>query len=126
MALVRQPRPWTLEGDFDPAYDDVERARCRRLLTDPRLALHFRRRFPMRFGRDYETMIRALGAVWDCPDDGTAKIEDGAYPFGLTMTRFSGSFDGNYHRVAGTFGGMWTITEAGSATNGGTGPWSTK
>jgi hypothetical protein len=74
MALVQGPRPWTLEGDFDPAFDDAARAHYRRLLTDPRLTVRFRRRFPLRFGRDYDFMIRALGAVWDCPDDETANV----------------------------------------------------
>ena len=74
MALVQGPRPWTLEGDFDPTYDDAARAHYRRLLTDPRLTSRFRRRFPLRFGRDYDAMIRALGAVWDCPDDATANV----------------------------------------------------
>ena len=41
-----------MEGDFDPFYDDAERARNRRLLTDPRLTSRFRRRFPLRAQSD--------------------------------------------------------------------------
>jgi hypothetical protein len=56
----------------------------------------------------------------------TSKIENGAYGIGLSMAHFSGTFDGTYSQATGTFGGMWTMTEAGSTTNGGNGPWSTQ
>lgn len=69
-----EPRPWTLEGDYDPAYDDDQRELYHRLLTDPHLAGEFRRRFPLRRRTEYEGMVRALGAVWDCPVDGTANV----------------------------------------------------
>jgi hypothetical protein len=77
MAAARpapEPRPWTLEGDYDPAYDDDQRELHHRLLTDPFLAAEFRRRFPLRRRPGYELMVRALGCVWDCPDDGTANV----------------------------------------------------
>ena len=74
MAHAHGSRPWTLEGDFDPAYDDAEREHNHRLLTDPLLRVRFRRRFPLRWPRGYDDMVRALGCVWDCPDDGTANV----------------------------------------------------
>ncbi len=56
----------------------------------------------------------------------TAMIEDGAYQIGLATVQFSGTFDGDYDRTAGTFSGTWSMTESGSASNGGNGPWSTE
>jgi hypothetical protein len=56
----------------------------------------------------------------------TATIEDGAYQVGFTTAHFSGTFDGTYYQATGMFGGMWTVKEAETTTNGGSGPWSTQ
>jgi hypothetical protein len=74
MSIAQEPRPWTLEGDCDPAYDDETRELNRRLLTDPDLKARFRRRFPLRRAHGYDGMVRALGCVWDCPWDGTVNV----------------------------------------------------
>lgn len=56
----------------------------------------------------------------------TATIENGAYQLGLVTVQFSGTFDGDYDQTASAFSGMWSMTESGSTTNGGNGPWSTE
>jgi hypothetical protein len=56
----------------------------------------------------------------------TANIENGTYGVGLAMAHFSGTLDGTYSQSTSMFGGMWTMTEPGSTTNGGTGSWSTQ
>ncbi len=56
----------------------------------------------------------------------TTTIEGGAYQVGFTTAHFSGTFDGTYYQATGMFGGMWTVKETESTTNGGTGPWSTQ
>jgi hypothetical protein len=70
----RQWGPWTIAGGPDPDYDDPQRAVHHALLTDPLLLTCFRRRFPHRGNVDYDEMVRLLGYVWDCPDDGTANV----------------------------------------------------
>jgi hypothetical protein len=67
-------RPWTLEGPVDLDFDDEVRERARAQLTDPHLRRRFLRRHPLRLGATYDEMVRALGFVWDCPDDGTVNV----------------------------------------------------
>jgi hypothetical protein len=70
----RQWGPWTVAGGPDTAYDDVTRHVHHALLTDPQLLTCFRRRFPDRSNVHYDEMVRLLGYVWDCPDDGFANV----------------------------------------------------
>ena len=44
------------------------------MLTDPSLVGAFRARFPDGQVADYDEMVRALGYVWDCPQDGAANV----------------------------------------------------
>jgi len=66
--------PWRVDGSPDPGYDDAVRAAHHALLTDPNLLTCFRRRFPEHEHATYDEMVRALGYVWDCPDDGAANV----------------------------------------------------
>lgn len=66
--------PWTIEGDIDPRFGDEVRTRHHALLTDPQLQMRFRRRHPLSRRAEYDQMIRALGYVWDCPNDGTVNV----------------------------------------------------
>src|SRR3954454_7773452 len=66
--------PWTVGGGPDRDFDDVERRVHHALLTDPGLLARFRRAFPGRETASYDEMVRLLGWVWDCPDDGTANV----------------------------------------------------
>ena len=57
----------------DLRYDDSAREQHRAWLTDPRLVERFRLLEPD--GEpEYERMIRALGLVWECPDDATVNV----------------------------------------------------
>src|SRR4051812_46703969 len=69
-----QPAPLTVCGAPDPDFDDVDRHLHHALLTDPGLLTRFRRRFPRRADTHYDEMVRLLGYVWDCPQDGTANV----------------------------------------------------
>ncbi|WP_270038301.1 hypothetical protein [Solirubrobacter ginsenosidimutans] len=66
--------PWTVAGGPDPAFDDVTRNLHCALLTDAQLLTCFRRRFPEHSDVDYDEMVRLLGYVWDCRDDGFANV----------------------------------------------------
>jgi hypothetical protein len=66
--------PWTTRGDADPDFAETDRQTHQALLTDADLLGCFRRRFPRHAGADYDTMVRFLGYVWDCPHDGTANV----------------------------------------------------
>src|SRR6478752_8650441 len=70
----RQLGPWTVTGDPDPDFGDVDRQVHQSLLTDPDLLRCFRRQFPGSGDTDYDTMVRCLGYVWDCPRDRTANV----------------------------------------------------
>lgn len=70
----RQLGPWTVTGDPDPDFDAVDRQVHHALLTDPDLLTCFRRQFPACGDPDYDTMVRYLGYVWDCPHDHTANV----------------------------------------------------
>ncbi len=65
--------PWTKAGRPDPDYTPDERAANADLLTDRGLTARFRRVLPGE-PPDYDAMIRALGAVWDCHEDRTAVV----------------------------------------------------
>jgi hypothetical protein len=69
-----EARPWTLEGPVDLQFDDETRERIRAELTAPDLKRRFRLRHPFRRGASYDEMVRVLGFVWDCPEDGTANV----------------------------------------------------
>lgn len=68
-----------------------------------------------------------VAGMLDCSSGAlTTTIEEGAYQVGFATAHFSGTFDGTYYQATGMFGGMWTMKEAESTTNGGSGPWSTQ
>lgn len=67
------PAPWTMAGGPDLSYDDVARERHQAWLTDPRLVERFRLLEPDA-EPVYDRMIRALGLVWECPDDATVNV----------------------------------------------------
>ena len=71
---AHQLGPWTVTGEPDPDFDDIERRSHHALLTDPTLLTRFRRRFPSRSDTHYDEMVRLLGYVWDCPRDRTANV----------------------------------------------------
>jgi hypothetical protein len=71
---VHQLGPWTISGEPDPDFDDVERQAHHALLTDTNLLTYFRRRFPKRGHTHYDEIVRLLEYVWDCPRDGTANV----------------------------------------------------
>ena len=71
---TRQWGPWTLGGDPDPDFDDIDRQVHHALLTDSNLLSCFRRRFPEHGHVDYDLMVRLLDYVWDCPHDTTANV----------------------------------------------------
>ena len=71
---AHQLGPWTVTGQPDPDFDDIERRSHHALLTDPTLLTRFRRRFPSRSDTHYDEMVRLLGYVWDCPRDRTANV----------------------------------------------------
>jgi hypothetical protein len=66
--------PWRLSGGADLAHSDEERRQNFRLLTDPELATSFRHAHRKLAASDYDTMIRVLGLVWDCPDDAAVNV----------------------------------------------------
>ena len=66
--------PWSCAGAPDPDFVEADRQTHRTLLTDDRLLLCFRRRFPEHREADYDEMVRWLGWVWDCPRDRTANV----------------------------------------------------
>jgi len=70
----RANRPWTLAGGADLAYGDDDRRQTIRLLTDPRLAANFLHTHRKLHPSDYDTMIRVMDLVWDCPEDGTVNV----------------------------------------------------
>ena len=70
---ARDPVPWTTAGGPDLRYGDVTREQHRAWLTDPRLAERFRQLEPDA-EPVYEHMIRTLGLVWECPDDGMVNV----------------------------------------------------
>jgi hypothetical protein len=65
--------PWTTAGGPDPGFDAAVRAACRRRLTGAGLVEDFRRVEPDTVA-SYGYMIRALGLVWDCPDDEVVNV----------------------------------------------------
>ncbi len=71
---AHQLGPWTVTGEPDPDFDDIERRSHHALLTEPTLLTRFRRRFPSRSDTHYDEMVRLLGYVWDCPRDRTANV----------------------------------------------------
>jgi hypothetical protein len=71
---AHQLGPWTVTGEPDPDFDDIQRRSHHALLTDPTLLTRFRRRFPSRSDTHYDEMVRLLGYVWDCPRDRTANV----------------------------------------------------
>jgi hypothetical protein len=71
---AHQLGPWTVTGEPDPDFDDIDRRSHHTLLTDPTLLTRFRRRFPSRSDTHYDEMVRLLGYVWDCPRDRTANV----------------------------------------------------
>jgi hypothetical protein len=66
--------PWTAAGGTDPDFDEVTRTVHHALLTDPNLLTCFRRRFPEEGDADYDRMVRLLGYLWDCRNDGTVNV----------------------------------------------------
>jgi hypothetical protein len=66
--------PWTIAGGPDPDYHEGLRQVHQVLLTDPQLLTAFRHRFPDHGAAEYDEMVRLLGYVWDCPDDGAANV----------------------------------------------------
>jgi hypothetical protein len=66
--------PWSCAGAPDPDFDETARQTHRTLLTDDRLLLCFRRRFPEHEEADYDEMVRCLGWVWDCAHDHAANV----------------------------------------------------
>jgi hypothetical protein len=70
---VPEMRPWTIAGGPDHDYDETVREECRSWLTEPRLIERFRLVDP-HAAPVYEHMIRVLGLVWECPDDGTVNV----------------------------------------------------
>ncbi len=70
---ARDPGPWTTAGGPDLRYDESAREQHRAWLTDPRLVERFRLLEPDA-EPEYERMIRALGLVWECPDDATVNV----------------------------------------------------
>ena len=65
--------PWTAAGEPDSRFGNATRERHRALLTDPRLVERFWQLEPDA-EPVYEQMIRRLGLVWDCPDDGMVNV----------------------------------------------------
>jgi hypothetical protein len=70
----RQWAPWTTRGAADPDFAESDRQTHQALLTDADLLGCFRRQFPRHAEVDYDTMVRLLGYVWDCPRDRTANV----------------------------------------------------
>src|SRR4051812_45148907 len=66
--------PWSCGGGPDPDFAETDRQTHRTLLTDDRLLLCFRRRFPEHREVSYDEMVRWLGWVWDCPRDRAANV----------------------------------------------------
>ena len=66
--------PWSAAGAPDPDFDDATRVIHHALLTDPQLLVCFRRRFPEQGDISYDSMVRLLGYVWDCPRDGVGNV----------------------------------------------------
>ena len=74
LAVVAEDgKPWTTAGGPDPGYDAAVRAANRERLTGPGLVDDFRRLEPGA-SPPYGYMIRALGLVWDCPDDDVVNV----------------------------------------------------
>ena len=70
---ARDPGPWTAAGGPDLRYDDSAREQHQAWLTDSRLVERFRLLEPDA-EPEYDRMIRALGLVWECPDDATVNV----------------------------------------------------
>jgi hypothetical protein len=70
----RANSPWTLAGGADLTCGEADRSQVVRLLTDPGLAGNFQHAYRKVQPSDYDTMIRVLDLVWDCPDDGTVNV----------------------------------------------------
>jgi hypothetical protein len=66
--------PWTTRGGPDLDFAESDRQTHQALLTDPDLLSCFRRRFARYADSNYDTMVRVLGYVWDCPHDVTANV----------------------------------------------------
>src|SRR3954447_26893864 len=66
--------PWSIAGRPDPDVDDLVRDAHRSALTAADLLDRYRQRFPHDPPPDYDTIIRRLGHVWDCPHDQTANV----------------------------------------------------
>jgi hypothetical protein len=66
--------PWTVAGGADLECSEHERDRAFWMLTDPELTSTFRSLHHDGVPADYEAMIRLLGLVWTCPDDGTVNV----------------------------------------------------
>jgi|1186.fasta_scaffold75992_2 hypothetical protein len=66
--------PWSLAGGPDPEFDDRARDAHHAALTAADLLDSYRRRFPRDLARDYDMIVRRLGYVWDCPQDGAASV----------------------------------------------------
>jgi hypothetical protein len=72
-----------------------------------------------------KAMATLTGSV-DCATRAlSATIDDGTYGAGITLVRFSGTFDGMYDPIGAAFSGRWSITESNNPSGGGTGVWST-
>ena len=69
-----QSSPWSIAGGADLTYGDEHRQQSVWLLTDPGLEANFRYAHRKLHQPDYDTMIRALNLVWDCPDDASVNV----------------------------------------------------
>jgi hypothetical protein len=72
-ASTYDPAPWTTAGGPDDSYADRARQANHAWLTDSRLADRFRLVAPDA-APVYESMIRTLDLVWECPDDATVNV----------------------------------------------------
>jgi hypothetical protein len=76
--MLRKPRnryaPWSIAGGADPDFADVVREAHRWALTGRDLLGSHRDRFGEAEPGDYDVIVRRLGYVWDCPQDGAASV----------------------------------------------------
>src|SRR3954452_14958923 len=66
--------PWSVAGGPDPDCSAAVREMHHRALTGADLLERYRRDFSDADRADYDTVVRRLGHVWDCPHDGAANV----------------------------------------------------
>lgn len=66
--------PWSRAGGPDPSVDDDARRLHHAFLTDPALMEQARWHVLTQAFDDYDTVIRLLDHVWDCPNDGSVNV----------------------------------------------------